>query len=142
MSFYNPKHVEAEVQASWKKKKIPEKVTKVDPKKKAFFLLDGPPYVNYVPHVGHVMTTTYKDVWGKFKKMLCFNVWWQPGFDCSGLTSENAVEKKLGIKSKQDIEKLGVKKFIQECRNLAEANLPVWMTLYKNLGAWTVGTNW
>jgi hypothetical protein len=39
------------------------------------------------------------DIWGKFKKMQGFSVWFQPGFDCSGLPIENAVEKKLGIKT-------------------------------------------
>ncbi|MFH1978399.1 MAG: isoleucine--tRNA ligase [Candidatus Aenigmatarchaeota archaeon] len=136
MSFYNPHEIEKEVQDLWKKNKVPEKIVKFDEKKKKFYLLDGPPYVNYVPHVGHAMTTTYKDVWGKFKTMQGYSVWFQPGFDCSGLPIENAVEKKLGIKSKKDIEKLGVEKFIDECKKLAEHNKPVWMNLYKDLAAW------
>lgn len=136
MTVYNPKEIEKEIQGYWKRKRIPEKIVKFDSKKKKFFLLDGPPYVNYIPHVGHVKTTTFKDVWGKFKQMQGFSVWWQPGFDCSGLPIENAVEKKLGITSKRDIERLGVGKFIDECKKLAEKNKPVWMSLYKNLGAW------
>jgi len=134
--MYNPQEIEKEVQDFWRKEKVPEKVTKFDSKKKKFFLLDGPPYINYVPHVGHVKTTTFKDVWGKFKTMQGHSVWYQPGFDCSGLPIENAVEKKLGITSKRDIEKMGVGKFIGECKKLAEKNLPVWLDIYKKLGAW------
>ena len=133
---YDHKRIEKEVQEFWARKKVPEKVTDFSPGKK-FYLLDGPPYVNGIPHVGHVKTTTFKDVWGKFKKMQGFAVWFQPGFDCSGLPIENAVEKKLGIQSKKDIEeKIGLENFIKECRNLAEQNLHVWMNLYKELGAW------
>lgn len=136
MTLYQPHEVENEIQEYWATKKIPEKIVKFDKKKKKFYLLDGPPYVNYVPHVGHVKTTTFKDVWSKFKAMQGFSSWWQPGFDCSGLPIENAVEKKLGITSKQDIEKLGVTKFIAECKQLAEKNKPLWMDLYQAIGAW------
>src|SRR3989344_4981427 len=112
MTFYSPQEVEGEVQEHWKRERIPEKATAFDPGGRKFYPLDGPPYVNYVPHVGHVMTTTFKDVWGKFKRMQGFSVWFQPGFDCSGLPIENAVEKKLGIKSKKEIEeKIGIEKF-------------------------------
>ena len=134
-TVYDPKRIEEEILGYWKRKGIPERIVDFRPGKK-FYLLDGPPYVNGIPHVGHVKTTTFKDIWGKFKKMQGYSVWFQPGFDCSGLPIENAVEKKLGIKSKKDIERIGVDKFINACRELAEENLHVWMNLYKNLGAW------
>jgi isoleucyl-tRNA synthetase len=137
---YDPKKIEAEILGYWKSKRIPERIADfsgLDNRgRKKFYLLDGPPYVNGIPHVGHVKTTTFKDIWGKFKRMQGFGVWFQPGFDCSGLPIENAVEKKLGIKSKKDIEKLGVDRFIRACMELAEENLHVWMGLYQKLGAW------
>lgn len=136
MTYYNPQEIEKEVQAFWKREGVPEKITSLDPKRKKFFLLDGPPYINYEAHVGNAMTTVFKDIWGKFKYMQGFGVWFQPVFDCSGLPIEHAVEKKLGIQSKRDIEKMGVKKFIAECRSHAEQNLVVWMDLYKSMGAW------
>jgi isoleucyl-tRNA synthetase len=132
---YNPKEIEKKVKTIWSAKKIPDKIVKFTGKKK-FYLLDGPPYVNAAPHVGHVKTTTFKDVWGKFKKMQGFSVWFQPGFDCGGLPIENAVEIKLNIKSKQDIEKLGIDRFIEECSHLALGNETVWLDLYKKIGAW------
>jgi isoleucyl-tRNA synthetase len=136
-TVYDPKRIEEEILGYWKRKRIPERITDfASSKNPKFYLLDGPPYVNGIPHVGHVKTTTFKDIWGKFKQMQGYSVWFQPGFDCSGLPIENAVEKKLGIKSKKDIERIGVEKFINACRELAEENLHVWMDLYKNLGAW------
>lgn len=135
--MYNAKEVEKEVLKFWEKRRIPHKIVAFDKKKPKFYLLDGPPYVNGIPHVGHIKTTTFKDVWGKFKSMQGYAVWYQPGFDCSGLPIENAVEQKLGIKSKKDIEdRIGVDKFIKECRNLAETNLHIWMGIYKKLAAW------
>ncbi len=137
MEKYEPVKMQKEILQFWIKNKIPDQIVKFDHKKKKFFLLDGPPYVNGVPHVGHIKTTTVKDVWSKFRTMQGFQSWWQPGFDCGGLPIENAVEKKLGIKSKKEIiEKIGIDRFIEECKNLAEGNKDIWMDTYKKLGAW------
>lgn len=131
---YDPKVLEERTRKFWEKNKIPQKMLQA--KKKKFYLLDGPPYVNAIAHVGHVKTTTMKDVWAKFKQMKGFNVWLQPGFDCHGLPIENMVEKELGIKSKKEIEKMGIEKFIETCRSHAEDKKNEWLSLYKLLGAW------
>ncbi len=139
MEKYDPKKIEKEILDFWIKKGIPEIIVNFDPSdgKKKFFLLDGPPYVNGVPHVGHVKTTTTKDIWSKFRRMQGFQSWWQPGFDCGGLPIENAVEKKLGIKSKQEItDKIGLDKFIEECKKMAVGNKDIWLDTYKRMGAW------
>ncbi len=71
LSTYSPKELEAVIQAYWDKEKIPAKTqTK---KAKRFFLLDGPPYTNAQPHVGHVKTTACKDIWPKYKQMNGFS---------------------------------------------------------------------
>ncbi|MFH1294962.1 MAG: isoleucine--tRNA ligase, partial [Candidatus Aenigmatarchaeota archaeon] len=109
-------------------------------KRPKFYLLDGPPYVNGVPHVGHAKTTVFKDIWGRFKYMQGFVVWFQPGFDCGGLPIENKVEEKLGIGSKAEIEKVvGLDKFIGECKALAKGNESQWLDFYKEIGAWRGG---
>jgi isoleucyl-tRNA synthetase len=131
---YNPKKLEEEVRSFWEKNRIPKKIQRKKGKK--FYLLDGPPYVNQVAHVGHIKTRAMKDIWVKFKSMQGFNVWLQPGFDCHGLPIENVVEKELGIKSKKDIEVMGVKKFIEACRKKAEGTEEEWLKLYKFLGDW------
>jgi isoleucyl-tRNA synthetase len=137
MEKYEPFRIQKEIMDFWSKNKIPDRIVKFGRGKKKFFLLDGPPYVNGVPHVGHIKTTTTKDIWSKFRTMQGYQSWWQPGFDCGGLPIENAVEKKLGIKSKKEItRKIGIDKFIEECKKLAEGNKDVWMDIYKKLGAW------
>ncbi|MBN2101376.1 MAG: isoleucine--tRNA ligase [Candidatus Aenigmarchaeota archaeon] len=139
MEKYDPKTIEKEILEFWLEKGIPEIIVSFNPEesKKKFFLLDGPPYVNGVPHAGHVKTTTTKDIWSKFRQMQGFQSWWQPGFDCGGLPIENAVEKKLGIKSKQEItERIGLDKFIEECKQMAVGNKDVWLNTYKKMGAW------
>ena len=70
--------VEQEVKAYWKKIGLPDKVMKKNKGKQSYFLLDGPPYANYVPHVGHIRNTVYKDFHVKLAFMQRFDVLFQP----------------------------------------------------------------
>ncbi len=136
---YDFKKIENEVKKHWEEHNIPSKIARFElhTKKKKFYLLDGPPYANAPPHAGHALTIVFKDLWGKFKFMNNYAVWFQPGFDCHGLPIENMVEKKFGIKSKKEIEeKIGVGKFIKMCKEYAIQNLEEWMKYYRDLGAW------
>lgn len=84
---------------------------------KKFFFQDGPITANNPMGVHHAWGRTYKDVWQRFKNMQGFEQRFQNGFDCQGLWVEVEVEKELGFKSKKDIEKFGVEKFIQLCKD-------------------------
>lgn len=136
--MYNFKDVEKEVKAFWKKINLPEKVMKKNKGKEGYFLLDGPPYANFIPHVGHIRNTVYKDLHVKLAFMQGFDVLFQPGFDTHGLPIENMVEKKLNFKSKMDIVKYGVDKFNKVCRENAATNMKLWMDVYGDLGSWYV----
>ncbi len=127
---------EGEVLEYWESIKLPEKLAEIDFGKKPFFLLDGPPYANDKPHVGHVKTIVAKDIFVKFKRMQGYSVFHVPGFDMHGLPIEVKVEKELGITSKSDIERVGVEKFMEKCREFACENMERWMDLYKKLGVW------
>jgi len=138
---YSHKEVEARLREFWESRKIPNKIVNFEDNMKRsggkkFYLLDGPPYVNQVPHVGNSKTTAMKDIWSKFKQMQGFSSWWQPGFDTHGLAIENMVERNLGLKSKKDILNFGVEKFMDEARKLAQGNEKFWLELYKRIGAW------
>ncbi len=97
----NVKLIEEKIRIFWEEKGVIKRLTdfELNKNKPKFYLLDGPPYVNAEPHVGHIKTTTFKDVWSKFKLMQGYFSWFQPGFDCHGLPIENMVEKELGLKS-------------------------------------------
>lgn len=79
---------------------------------------DGPPFASGTPHFWHWLVGVMKDLVGRYKTMKWYKVirdrWW----DCHGLPVEKAVEKKLWLDGKRDIEeKLWIEKFTQECRN-------------------------
>lgn len=56
-------------------------------------LLDGPPYANGAPHLGHVLNKHLKDAVARACHARGFAVDWRPGWDCHGLPLELAVEK-------------------------------------------------
>ncbi len=127
--MYNFKKTEREIEKFWKTVKSRKN------KGKPYFLLDGPPYANFVPHVGHVRNTVYKDFYIRWAFMKGYNVLFQPGFDTHGLPIENAVEKKLKLKSKSDIERLGISKFVKLCKESATNNKDLWLDIYRRLGS-------
>jgi len=127
------KKIEKEAAEFWRKNKIYEKL--LARKGKKFFLLDGPPYANALPHIGHVKNTVFKDLIIRMEFMKGSNVLFQPGFDTHGLPIENLIEKKLGLKDKKDIEKMGIAKFMKECRDNATLYKDIWMKTYEKLGS-------
>ncbi len=135
-SEYKARELEQAVLDYWEDNGIPDGLAERRQGKKKFFLLDGPPYINALPHVGHVLTTVCKDVWTRWKYMRGFDCLIQPGFDCHGLPVEVMVEKDLGIKSKQEILEMGIEKFDAACFQKILNNEKAWTHYYLNLGAW------
>ncbi len=127
---------EEEIMKFWEEKGIYEKLKELRKNGKKFFFLDGPPYATGSIHVGTAFNKVIKDCFLKFFRMQGFNVWDQPGYDCHGVPIENKVEKKLGFKSKKDIEKFGVENFIKECKKFATEFIDTMSDQFKNLGVW------
>jgi len=101
----------------WHKDGIVEKyLHKNDSSDKYFSFIDGPITANNPMGVHHAWGRTYKDLWQRYKNMRGFKQRFQNGFDCQGLWVEVEVEKELGFKSKKDIEKYGVAKFVEKCK--------------------------
>lgn len=136
MGMYDIRAVEKEINALWKKINVKDLVKKQNSKGKPYFLLDGPPYANNIPHVGHIRNTVYKDMYIRIASMKGFNVLFKPGFDTHGLPIENMVEKKLGFKDKNDILKYGVSKFVSECKANATNYKDLWMKTFDALGSY------
>lgn len=56
-------------------------------------MLDGPPYANGNPHVGHAINKILKDFIVKSKALDNNRVFYQPGWDCHGLPIELKIKK-------------------------------------------------
>lgn len=125
---------EQEIAEHWEKNHVREKA--IAKEGKPYYFLDGPPYATSNIHMGTALNKVLKDYYIRFKRMRGHWVWCQPGYDCHGLPIENMVERKLGLKNKDDIEKYGVGKFIEECKKYATQYIGVMSCEFANLGIW------
>ena len=101
----------------WKKNDSFKKLVEKNKGKKRWSFLDGPITANNPMGVHHAWGRTYKDIFQRYHAMLGHDQRYQNGFDCQGLWVEVEVEKQLGLKSKTDIEELGIEKFVQTCKD-------------------------
>ncbi|MEK6929004.1 MAG: isoleucine--tRNA ligase [Nanoarchaeota archaeon] len=127
---------EKEVLGFWKENQIYEKSKKKNQKGKKFYMVDGPPYATGYIHLGTALNKILKDIAMRSQRMQGKNVIDIPGYDTHGVPIEFQVEKEIGSTSKQDIEKYGVKKFVDKCRNFATKYIEIMNSEFANLGVW------
>ncbi|MCK4474011.1 isoleucine--tRNA ligase [Candidatus Parcubacteria bacterium] len=120
----------------WKERKIFEKLRKKNQGKKHWSFLDGPITANNPMGVHHAWGRTYKDVFQRYKSFQGFEQRFQNGFDCQGLWVEVEVEKELGFKTKKDIEKYGIAKFIDACKQRVKKYSKIQIDQSILLGQW------
>lgn len=105
-------------------------------RRKRFVFYEGPPYANGKPGIHHVEVRTFKDALLRYKTMRGFFVERRAGWDTHGLPTEVEVEKKLGIKTKKDIERLGVETFVEEARKNVFLYKEEWERMTERMGYW------
>ena len=101
-----------------------------------FVFYDGPPFATGLPHYGHLLQSTIKDAIPRYKTMRGYHVRRRWGWDCHGLPLENQIEEKLGIKTKREIEALGVGQFNYAARNAVLEYADIWKEAITRLGRW------
>ena len=115
--------VEGKILTKWKEENILEKTIENRKDNETWVFYDGPIYANAKPGIHHVFSKTIKDSFCKYQTMKGHKVDRKIGLDCNGLPIEYNVEKKLGINGKKDIEKMGIDKFIEECKKNTAINI-------------------
>jgi isoleucyl-tRNA synthetase len=99
-----------------------------------FSFYDGPPFATGLPHYGHLLAGTIKDVIPRYQTMRGKRVERRFGWDCHGLPVENEIEKEHGLKNKRDIEAMGVKAFNDLCRGIVQRYSKEWRTTVERMG--------
>lgn len=128
--------LEEEVLSFWQKEKIFEKSVENRKKNKKFTFYDGPPFATGLPHYGHILAMTIKDAITRLKTMQGFYVPRRLGWDTHGLPVEYEVEKEIGSSGKKDIEKMGIDKFNEACRNIVFRYTNEWEKTIDRMGRW------
>ena len=101
-----------------------------------YVLYDGPPFATGLPHFGHFLPSTIKDIIPRYQTMKGKKVERRFGWDCHGLPVENLIEKELGLNSKTDIEKYGIGNFNEACRASVLRYTKEWQQTITRLGRW------
>ena len=120
----------------WRANRIFEKAEAKDAPKGEFIFYDGPPFATGLPHYGHILAGTIKDAIPRYKTMRGFRVRRRWGWDCHGLPLENQIEEELGIKTKKDIEALGIERFNRAARERVMRYADEWKRIIPRMGRW------
>jgi isoleucyl-tRNA synthetase len=97
---------------------------------------EGPPTANGTPGTHHVEARVFKDIFPRYKTMKGYSVPRRAGWDCHGLPVELAVEKKLGLNGKPDIERIGIAEFNALCRESVLRHVGEFEQLTERMGYW------
>ncbi|MDP3726145.1 MAG: class I tRNA ligase family protein [bacterium] len=127
---------EEEILSFWNTHHIFEKSLKKKSPKGSFVFYDGPPFATGLPHYGHLLASTIKDVIPRYKTMRGYNVRRQWGWDCHGLPIENLIEAEFGLERKKDIEKFGIGEFNRAAQNSVLRYDSEWKKIIPRIGRW------
>ena len=101
-----------------------------------YVFYDGPPFATGLPHFGHFVPGTVKDIYPRYQTMKGKKVDRRFGWDCHGLPVEYEMEKELGISGKTEIEKFGVANFNESCRSIVLRYTKEWENIVTRMGRW------
>ena len=128
--------VEREILEYWDSNEIFKKSVSTRPESNRFTFYDGPPFANGLPHYGHLLTGFIKDTVARYKTMRGLRVERRFGWDCHGLPVEMLAEKELGVSGRTNIEKFGIDKFNEYCRNSVLRFSQQWQDYVRRQGRW------
>lgn len=109
---------EERVLDGWQTEGVFEKSLQQREKSPLFTFYDGPPFATGLPHYGHILAGTLKDVVPRYKTMKGYYVPRRFGWDCHGLPVENEIEKAKELSGASSIETYGIAAFNEECRSI------------------------
>ncbi|TPX62646.1 isoleucine---tRNA ligase [Powellomyces hirtus] len=101
-----------------------------------FSFYDGPPFATGLPHYGHLLAGTIKDVVTRYAASTGHYVERRFGWDTHGLPVEHEIDKKLGIKSPADVMAMGIDKYNAECRAIVMKYAAEWESTVSRMGRW------
>jgi isoleucyl-tRNA synthetase len=104
--------------------------------KKPYIFYDGPPFATGLPHHGHLVASTIKDVVPRYWTMKGRYVMRRFGWDCHGLPIEHEIDKQLGMSAQDAVEKLGVAGYNDECRAIVQRYVKEWRHTITRIGRW------
>lgn len=120
----------------WNDNNIFQESVENNKNKPAFVFYDGPPFATGLPHYGHILAGYIKDTISRWATINGYHVPRRAGFDCHGLPIEFEIEKKLGIKTKEQILNYGIDNYNESCRDIVMRCADDWKSTMNRLARW------
>ena len=132
-SFVDMEH---ETLRFWEAESVFQKSLKNTQDKKPYIFYDGPPFATGLPHHGHLVASTIKDVVPRYWTMQGRYVLRRFGWDCHGLPIEHEIDKQLGLSAQDAVEQLGIAGYNDACRGIVDRYVDQWRSTITRLGRW------
>ena len=128
--------IEESVLQFWRQNDIFRKSMRIREGNPEFVFLEGPPTANGRPGVHHILSRIMKDIICRYKTMNGYYVYRKAGWDTHGLPVEIEVEKELGISGKGEIERYGIERFVERCKESVFRYEKEWRRMTERIGFW------
>lgn len=120
----------------WRKTDAFERSKVLSKGREEFVFYDGPPFATGLPHYGHILSGTIKDIIGRFMYQQGFSINRRFGWDCHGLPIEYEIDKQLGIRERKQILEMGIDKYNEACRSIVMKYSNEWQHIVERMGRW------
>ncbi len=101
-----------------------------------YVFYDGPPFATGLPHYGHLLAGTIKDIVPRYQTMRGYRVERRFGWDCHGLPIEALAQEALGLAGAPAIVDAGVDVFNEQCRSMVSTYVEEWEKTVTRMGRW------
>lgn len=101
-----------------------------------YIFYDGPPFATGLPHYGHLLAGTIKDIVPRYHTMRGRYVARRFGWDCHGLPIEALAQEKLGLSGAAAIAECGIDVFNETCRSMVLTYTAEWRKTVTRMGRW------
>ncbi|HMP88803.1 MAG TPA: isoleucine--tRNA ligase [Kiritimatiellia bacterium] len=128
--------MEEDILRFWEAGQIFEKSLKNRESAKPFVFYDGPPFATGLPHYGHLLAGTIKDIIPRYMTMRGHYVQRRFGWDCHGLPIEALAQEALGLAGAGAIKEAGIDVFNEKCRSMVLTYVSEWRKTVTRMGRW------
>ncbi|EQK99547.1 hypothetical protein G6O67_005705 [Ophiocordyceps sinensis] len=135
MSINFPREEEATIER-WRTINAFHRQLELSAGRPSYTFYDGPPFATGLPHYGHLLASTIKDIIPRYWSMKGYHVERRFGWDTHGLPIEHEIDKKLGISGKAAVTQFGIGNYNAECRSIVMRYSSEWRSTIERLGRW------
>lgn len=136
MAGINFPREEEEILERWRSINAFQRQLELSKGRKPYTFYDGPLFATGLPHYGHLLASTIKDIIPRYWSMKGHYVERRFGWDTHGLPIEYEIDKKMGLSGKDAVAQLGIEGYNAECRAIVMKFAGEWRQTIDRLGRW------